>query len=157
MWQEKGASMTNTSRNGMGARRLRAISVSHAAQLSFSPLPTRKLRRRSAWASAMEAMPRSGTHRRRRASSSSSDLWILGTRVSMAAIQSLRCITVSKRIHEASRMGAAIRSRRGMTSGWLSFRSVSRHWPTGSGLCSQCQYWCLFAPIHLADSVTYVS
>ena len=52
--------------------------------------------------------------------------------------------------------GAAILSRIGMISGWLSLSSERRHLPSGRLQCNQCQYLCLSGPIHLSASTTIV-
>ena len=60
-------------------------------------------------------------------------------------------MTVSNRIHDASRSGAAILSRIGMTSGRLSLSSERWHRLCGRWQCNQCQYLCLSEPIHFSD------
>ena len=126
------ARITKTSRKGMGASMSRAMSVSQLAHSLSSSLPTRKLRSNRACASSIEAICWPGTHNLRSRSSSWSDWWMLATSRPMAPSQSVLAMKVSKRIHEARRMGAAIRSRVGMTAGWLTLRSLSLTRPVGS-------------------------
>ena len=128
----KRARMTKTSRNGIGASRSLAMSVSHCAHsLGFS-LPTRKFFRRRACASSMEAICCPATQHRSSWRRSLSDRWRLDTNRLIAPSQSSLVMAVSNRIHEASRIGAAILSRRGMTLGCVSFRSARLTLPAGS-------------------------
>ena len=133
------ARMTKTSRNGIGAKRSRAISVSHWAHALGLPLPTRKFFSSSACASSMEAICCPATQLCSSMSNSWSGRWRLDTNKLIAPSQSSLVITVSKRIQEAKRIGAAIRSRRGTTAGCVSFRVVRLTLPVGSWHCSQCQ------------------
>ena len=132
------ARMTNTSRNGIGAKRSRAISVSHWAHALGLPLPTRKFFSR-ACASSMEAICCPATQLCSSISNSLSGRRRLDTNKLIAPSQSSLVIAVSKRIQEAKRMGAAIRSRRGTTAGCVSFRVARLTLPVGSWHCSQCQ------------------
>ena len=95
----KRARMTNTSRNGIGASESLAIS-------------------------SMEAICCSATQRWSSWRRSLSDRWRLDTGRLIAPSQSSLVMAVSNRIHEASRIGAAILSRLGMTLGCVSFRSA---------------------------------
>ena len=125
----KRARMTNTSRNGIGASRSLAISVSHCAHALGFSLPTLKFFSRRACASSMEAICCPATQLWSNWRRSLSDRWRLDTSRLIAPSQSSLVMAVSNRIQEASRIGAAILSRLGMTLGCVSFRSARLNFP----------------------------
>ena len=82
------ARMTNTSRNGIGAKRSRAISVSHWAHALGLPLPTRKFFSSRACASSMEAICCPATQLCSSISNSWSGRWRLDTNKLIATVSS---------------------------------------------------------------------